>query len=127
MSTYADLISEARTFTQDAVAPFRNEDDFYIKHVNRGLQEIGRMRPDAYYELFDANNLNVPVVVDTDEPDELVAPQVATTEEFQIDMMFYAPLLAYLIGISEVQDDEFTEDGRAAMLLQQFRNTVLGL
>lgn len=122
MSTYADLISEARDFTQDAVAPFRNEDEFYVKHVNRGLQEIGRMRPDAFYELFDANNLNVPVVAETP-----TGTQVALTEEFQIDMMFYAPLLAYLIGISEVQDDEFTDEGRAAMLLQQFRNTILGL
>lgn len=127
MSTYADLISEARDFTQDAVAPFRNEDTFYIKHVNRGLQEIGRMRPDAYYELFDANNLNVPVIVEDVEEDDLVAPQVLVTNEFQIDMIFYAPLLAYLIGITEVQDDEFTDEGRAAMLLQQFRNTILGL
>jgi hypothetical protein len=127
MSTYADLISEARDFTQDNLAPFRNEDVFYIQHLNRGLQEIGRMRPDAFYELFDANNLNVPVVVVSDDPEALEAPQVATTEEFQIDMMFYAPMLAYLIGISEVQDDEFTDEGRAAMLLQQFRNTILGL
>jgi len=127
MSTYADLISEARDFTQDAVSPFRNEDVFYIRHINRGLGEIGRLRPDAFYELFDANNLNIPVVVESDDPDSLVTPQVATTEEFQIDQMFYAPMLAYLIGMSEVQDDEFTDEGRAAMLLQQFRNTILGL
>lgn len=123
MSTYADLISEARDFTQDAVAPFRNDDSFYLKHVNRGLQELGRMRPDAFYELYDANSLNVPVVVASGAVD----PQVLTTEEFQIDMMFYAPMLAYIIGMAEVQDDEFTDEGRASMLLTQFRGTVLGL
>jgi hypothetical protein len=122
--TYEDLITEAREFAQDSLAPFRNEDSFYLNHLNRGLQEIGRMRPDAFYELFDANELNIPNVVDDEDAE---TPDVDWGTAFQIDGMFYAPLLAYVQGAAEVQDDEFTVDGRAAMLLAHFRNTVLGL
>jgi len=121
--TYENLVTEARELAQDTLAPFRNEVSFYLNHLNRGLQEIGRMRPDAFYELFDANSLNVPEVIDADP----TADQTIWTTLFQIDMMFYAPLLAYMQGVAEVQDDEFTLEGRAVMLLQQFRNTVLGL
>lgn len=121
--TYQNLITEAREFTQDALEPFRNENSFYLNHLNRALQELGRMRPDAFYDLFDANQLNVPEIVDENEVD----PQVLWTAPFQLEGQFYTPILAYIIGSSEVQDDEFTDEGRAAMLLQQFRNTVLGL
>lgn len=123
--TYANLISEAREFAQDSVAPFRNEDSFFINHLNRALRELGRMRPDAFYELFDGNDLNVPMVVEgvADETYD----EVSTTDTFGVDMMFYSPILAYIIGSVEMQDDEFTMEGRAIALLTQFRNTVLGL
>lgn len=122
--TYANLISEVRNFTQDNLAPYRNEDSFYIEILNRGLNEIGRMRPDALYDLFDANALNVPEVIASGTPG---TNQVLTTEEFQLDMQFYSPLFSFMVGMAEVQDDEFTDEGRAAMLLTQFRNTILGL
>lgn len=121
--TYQDLITEAREFAQDSLAPFRNEDSFYLNHLNRGLQELGRMRPDAFYDLFDANSLNVPEVVDADPTGD----EVLWTTVFQVEGQFYAPLLAYVQGVAEVQDDEFTLEGRAMALMQQFRNTVLGL
>ena len=121
--TYEDLVTEAREFAQDSLAPFRNTDSFYLNHLNRGLQEIGRIRPDAFYELFDANDLNIPNIVDDDDAE---APNYDWSTTFQIDGMFYAPLLAYMQGVAEVQDDEFTVDGRAMMLLAAFRNTVVG-
>ena len=122
--TYANLISEVRQFTQDSEAPYRNEDSFYIEILNRGLQEVGRLRPDALYDLFDANTLNVPVVLESGTP---ATGEVLTTEEFQLEMQFYSPMFAFMIGMAEIQDDEFTDEGRAAMLLTQFRNTILGL
>lgn len=122
--TYAQLISEVRQFTQDAEAPFRNEDSFYIEILNRGLHEIGRLRPDAFYDLFDANALNVPIVIASGTPG---TNEVLTTAAFQLEMQFYNPIFSFMVGMAEVQDDEFTDEGRAAMLLTQFRNTILGL
>ena len=122
--TYENLITEARELAQDTLEPFRNEDSFYLNHLNRGLQELGRIRPDAFYDLFDANALNVPIIVDNEDAE---APEYDWATEFQIDMMFYGPLLAYIQGIAEVQDDEFTLDGRAMMLLKQFAVSVVGV
>lgn len=122
--TYADLISEVRNFTQDAVAPYRNADSFYIQILNRALDEVGRLRPDAYYDLFDANDLNIPTVIASGTPG---TNEVLTTADFQLERQFYPPIVAYMVGMAEVQDDEFTDEGRAAMLLTQFRNTILGL
>lgn len=123
--TYANLITEAREFSQDTLAPFRNTDSFYLNHLNRALQELGRIRPDAFYELYDGNELNVPLVVEG-TPDATY-DEVATTDNFGVDMMFYGPVLSYVVGSSELQDDEFTLEGRAIALLTQFRNTALGL
>ena len=122
--TYENLISEVRNFTQDNLAPYRNEDSFYIEILNRGLQEVGRLRPDALYDLFDANTLNVPVVIESGTPG---TNEVLITADFQLEMQFYSPLFSFMVGMAEVQDDEFTDEGRAAMLLTQFRNTILGL
>lgn len=123
--TYANLISEVRAFVQDSEEPFRNEDSFFINILNRGLQEIGRLRPDAFYELFDGNSLHVPeVIVGTTDA---TYDEYSTTENFQLEMQFYNPLFSFIVGMAEVQDDEFTDEGRASMLLIQFRNTVVGL
>lgn len=121
--TYENLLTEAREFLQDADTPYRFSDTRLLNALNRGLQEIGRLRPDAFTSLYDANSLNIPEIVDDDAA---TAPQYDWETEFQIDMMFYNPLLSYVIGSIEVTDDEFTVDGRAMMLLRDFHNTVVG-
>lgn len=122
--TYANLISEVRNFTQDNLAPYRNEDSFYLEILNRALDEVGRMRPDAFYDLFDANDLNIPTVLESGTPG---TNEVLVSNDFQLERQFYSPIFAFMVGMAEVQDDEFTDEGRAAMLLTQFRNTILGL
>jgi len=121
--TYTNLFSEAREFLQDEDTPYRFSDTRLLNALNRGLNEIARIRPDAFTALYDANNLNIPEIVDDDAA---VAPQYDWETTFQIDMMFYNPLISYIVGSIEVTDDEFTVDGRALMLLRDFHNTVVG-
>jgi len=42
-------------------------------------------------------------------------------------MQFYNALVHYVTGMAEIVDDEYTVDGRAAMLLGQFKANVIGL
>jgi hypothetical protein len=122
--TYEDIVFEARELLQDTAAEKRFTDQTLVNHLNRGLQELGRIRPDAFYDLFDANDLNVPTVIPTGTPTE---DEVLWTDDFPLEGQFFPPLVAYLVGVAEVTDDEFTLEGRAMMLLTQFRNTVIGL
>lgn len=120
--TYEDLITEARQLLQDAETPYRFSDEYMVNTLNRGLQELGRIRPDAYHSLYDANNLNVPEISATDD-----VYATLWSEDFELNMMFYTPLVAYVVGSIELTEDEFTVDGRAMTLLAQFRNGVLGI
>lgn len=123
--TYENLIDEARQLLQDTDADDpRWTDAYMLNALNRGLQELGRIRPDAFYDLYDANQLNIPEIVDNDAA---TAPQYDWATEFQVDMMFFTPLVSYVVGSIEVTDDEFTVDGRAMMLLTAFHNSVIGI
>lgn len=123
--TYENLITESRELLQDTDADVqRYTDSTLLNILNRGLQDLGRMRPDAFYNLYSANSLNVFEVVETGgtPPDT-----VDWTDPVGIEMQFYAALVGYVTGVAEVTDDEYTVDGRAALLLNMFRNNVIGL
>lgn len=123
--TYENLITESRELLQDTDPDVQRYTDVTMLNIlNRGLQDLGRMRPDAFYDLYTANTLGIFEVVETGEvpPDTINWDTVVGLE-----MMFYAPLVAYVTGVAEITDDEYSTDGRAALLLNQFRNNVIGL
>ena len=122
--TYEDIVTESRELLKDTdtdVQRYSNSD--LINILNRGLQALGRIRPDAFYDLYSVSDLNIPELVETSPG----AGQTIFTAVFGLELQFFNPLVSYLVGIAEVFDDEYTTDGRAAMLLTQFRNTVLGI
>jgi len=121
--TYQDIVTEARDLLQDTEDE-RFTDAYLVATLNRGLQELSRIRPDAFYDLYDANALNVPLLTDSATP---ATGETAWTVDFGIEMQFFNPLMMYVVGSIEVTDDEFTVDGRAMMMLQQFRNSVIGI
>lgn len=122
--TYQDVVTEARVLLQDTDdASYRYSNTNLIAIYNRGLQALARVRPDAMYDLYSANSLNVPELVESSPG----AGQVLWTATFGLEMQFFNPLIAYMVGIAEIVDDEYAEDGRAAMLLAAFKNEVLGI
>ena len=115
--TYQNAIDEAREILQDT-----DEDDYrfstpkLLNILNRALQEIGRIRPDAYWTTF--------------ADDDIVVPEVTTstlTNTFPRPMQFFLPVVSFIVAWTEVTEDEFTQDGRAGMLLAQFKTQVLSL
>lgn len=121
--TYQDVLTEARVLVQDADATkYRDTDVTVIAMANRGLQEIARLRPEAFDTLYtdaaiaSGGSLNVP---------EITVGTLGTT--FPIDMMFFLPLVYFVAGSMDLKEDEFTADGRVSVLMSQFRTMLTGL
>lgn len=136
--TFQNLIDEARTILQDTdETAYRHTAASLLAILNRGIQELARLRPDAFIEYYDPDRLDVapPEVVDTDatpdtDPDAFDATEdaeIGIDDDFTIPSQFYAPLVYFVAGSAELVDDEFTTDGRAAMMLAGFKAQVLGL
>lgn len=106
----------------DVVDP-RYADSTLLNILNRGLQDLSRIRPDITYTLFTGNSLEVPEIVESAPG----AGQVIWTDPFGLEMQFYPTMLSYLVGVAEIVDDEYTEDGRAAMFMQAFHNNAIGI
>lgn len=122
--TYEDVVTEARVLLQDTDSTsYRWSDAVLLAIYNRALQALIRIRPDACYDLFTGNSLNVPLLVDGTPG----AGETDWADTFALEMQFFPPLVHYVVGMAEVVDDEYTKDGRAAMLLNQFKASVLGL
>jgi hypothetical protein len=133
--TWQNVIDEARVILQDTAAPFRHSNTVLLAKLNRGLQELARLRPDAFWEFFETDDITVPEVVTIDsdpddEPEEFDPEedgQIGLSADFNLPMMFYTPLVYWVASSAELVDDEFTNDGRAVLLQNQFKNMVLSL
>lgn len=121
--TYQDVVTEARVLLQDTdtVDP-RYTDTVLIALYNRGLQVVARKRPDAFYDLYSNNSLNVPELSDSPS-----GGQTDWTDTFGLELQFFNPLVNFIVGMAEIVDDEYTEDGRAALLLQAFERELMGV
>lgn len=122
--TYQDVVTEARVLLQDTDdSSYRYSNTTLLAIYNRALQALARVRPDACYDLYSANSLNVPELVESGA----VSGQTNWSANFGLEMQFFNPLVTYIVGISEIIDDEYSEDGRAALMLQMFSNEIKGI
>lgn len=115
--TWYSLIFEARVQLQDGMEGcYRYPDSMLLNILNRGLHELGRMRPEAFYEGFLDNSLNVPEITELNWGEEMTVP-----------MMFMPPLVLYITAMAETTEDEYVTDGRALGHLTMFKTYVMGL
>lgn len=122
--TYQTLVYEARELLQDTdTDQERYADSTLLNILNRGLHDLSKIRPDLTYTAYSANSLEVPEIVEATPG----AGQVAWTDTWPWEMWFYNRMVEYVVALAEVTDDEYTVDGRAALLLQQFRNGAIGI
>lgn len=135
--TYADIISESRDLLQDSRVPYRYTAETLLAALNRAMQELGRIRPDAFWDRFDTDtsDIIVPEVVDTDpdpdddteEVDVVEDGEVALTDDIDFSPQFLSALVYYVVASAEIRDDEYTDDGRASMLMAQFKQQIVSL
>lgn len=118
--TYQDVLTEARVILQDSdSSKYRVSDIDLVAKLNRSLQELYRMRPDAFYNSYDFET-------DASEPTVGEITVARLSREFAPDMMFYTAIVYFVVGSAELLEDEYTTDGRAATLLAGFRQAVIG-
>jgi hypothetical protein len=116
--TYQNAIDEARELLQDTLEPYRYGDPTLLNKLNRGLQELARIRPDAFWAQFNTGSgeIDVPEIESGDLGDDFEPP-----------MQFFAPIVYFITGSAELIDDEFVTDGRAMTLLAGFKQQVIGI
>lgn len=130
--SYEALLDEARMLAGDEGrnCPKRYSDEMVVGFLNRGLHELSRIRPDAFYDLYGNNNLNVPEVTSTTP----AVDQISWTAVFQLNFAFWPPLVYYVVSQMDMTEDEYTRSGgryphgsRAAGGLRLFRKHVLSV
>lgn len=115
--SWYSIIFEARVQLQDGQEGcYRYPDSMLLNILNRGLQELGRLRPEAFYESFAGNDLNVPEITELNWGDPIA-----------VDLMFMPPLVMYVTAMAESTEDEYVTDGRAMGHLAMFKTYVRGL
>lgn len=112
LSTVADYLAEARTLLQDKQTPYRYSDDELVSALNIGFREARRLRPDLFIAVFGA----IPTYSST-----------STGTAVAFDEQYRNCLLYYIVGRSELRDEEDTTDSRAAALLGKFAAQLLSL
>ena len=134
--TWQNVIDESRVILQDLdTTALRYSNAVLLAKLNRGLQELARLRPDAFWDFFSVDDVHPPEVVNTDsDPDDDTAvfdldedSQIALSANFNIPMMFYTAMVYWVASSAELIDDEFTDDGRTALLQTQFKTMVISL
>ena len=121
--TYQDVLTEARVLIQDTdPTNYRDTDLVLLAKLNQALQEIARLRPDAFDTLYSDATVNSGGALNVPEITE-----GTLNGTVGLDMMFYLPLVYFVAASSELKDDEFTNDGRVSVLMAQFRTMLVGL
>lgn len=102
------LLSEAmvdiRSILQDEQTPYRYPDATVRAGLNDGLATAYSMRPDLFIGAFASGPPRV----------------TASTGELPLEPMYQSALVRYAAGWCELRDDEFTTDGRATVLRNEF-------
>jgi hypothetical protein len=109
--TIGYLVAEARQMLNDEVpisGASRYSDAELVSAINDGVQQVRAKRPDAFLRFGLRNTI------------PLYAMPGDTDTELPFDDMFYAAMLYYTVGRSELTEDTFTDDGRAVALTGKF-------
>ena len=109
------LLQDARVILNDTVpisGSVRYTDDDLFQAFNSALLETRAKRPDAFLEL--GLRTGVPMYGPGNE-----------NQLFPLDVIFYPLFVNYIVGRSELREDEMTQEGRAVVLLNKFVTGLL--
>lgn len=112
LETVVDYAIEARRLLQDTVQPYRYSDENLVSALNMGLLEARRLRPDLF--LNSGLRSSVP---------SFGAPIVAAN--VPLDQQYRAALVYYIVGQTQLMDEETTQDQRATIFINKFVSQLL--
>ena len=114
-TTVGDILEMIRTLLQDtdvSSGEYRYSSDSIVANINMGLIEMYRIRPDIFLE----NKFKIPVFNDADLSTPLV-----------IEQQFVPSLIYYAVGMTQLRDDEATQDARASSFLGKFSSMLVAV
>lgn len=110
--TVGDIISAARGIVQDETTPYRYSDNSIAGYVSEAITEMRRVRPDLFLEtLYD----DIPIYTLSD------LAVVVPTPDF-----YFSQIVNYVAGRTDLREDQFAQDGRAATLIVSFGVSLTG-
>ncbi len=114
--TIGDIFDQIRTLLQDtdssASSGYRYSDDSLMMNLNMGLWEMYRIRPDIFLEIqfvvpqFDTGNLAAP---------------------WPVERQWVPVIVYYVVGMTQLRDDEPTQDTRASAFLGKFTSMLVAV
>ena len=110
--TLGDLLDQIRILLQDIDTlggEYRYSTGSIVLNINQGLLEMYRMRPDIFLEL----QFKVPTYNDA-QLDAAMA----------IEPQHVPALIYYAVGMTQLRDDEGTQDSRASAFLGKFTSML---
>ena len=103
LDTVQDYVNAARTLLQDTVVTYRYPDSNFLDGLNFGLMHARRLRADLFLGIT-----TVPSYVTND------TTAVAFDQQYRLGLMYF------IVGHVQLQDEEDTQDSRAAVFLSKF-------
>lgn len=113
LATVAEYVTEARRLLQDKNTPYRYQDDELVMALNLAIGEGRRARPELFQNYFETD---LPMYSSDDED-----------EEVDIPAMYRMAFLYFIVGHTQLADQEDTTDQRSAALLTKFISQLLSL
>ena len=110
LDTIGEILNQIRVLLQDTTVAYRYTTDSIITNINMGMWEMYRVRPDVFLET------------------SFAVPQFSSFEldtEWPIEEQWMPAIIYYAVGMTQVRDDEGTQDTRAAAFLQKFQQILL--
>lgn len=132
LQTVQDYITRARALLQDQIEPYRYPDVDLVEHLNMGLMEARRLRPELFLSFFAPPALGgdpyFPPIVDTGGGSVYEFP-VFSPDDMEayvpMDSMLRPAFVYYICGHAHLRDDEITQDSRASGFLSKFTAQML--
>jgi len=122
--TIDDVQTEVRMILNDNETPYRYSEASIAQILNTALREVYRLRPDAYIGNFTSGQLSANLANTYTTADFGLTP--ATTFPLD-DRLFFGPVVFFIAGRLEIEDDEFADDQRAALLMAAFQKQLTGV
>jgi hypothetical protein len=103
-----DLVNQIRVLLQDvdvSSGEYRYSTDSIVMNLNMGLWEMYRLRPDIFLPL------------------DFVVPQFSAVDmsaAITIETQYVPMLIYYAVGLTQLRDDEETQDARAMAFKSMF-------
>jgi hypothetical protein len=122
--TIDDMQTEVRLILNDNETPYRYPVATIVQVFNTALREVYRLRPDAYIGNFTSGQLSSNPANTYSVADFGLTPGTPFPLD---DRLFFGPIVFYVAGRLEIEDDEFADDKRAALLMTAFKEQLTGV